>query len=181
MGSAFAPGSGWVAVLVSLVAATFIPGITMGITAFCLPRSVTKNSDGHWAERARCLFSFKAVRIYSLSLLPVIYAIGGNLYPHSIMPIPRWTFCSLIFLATFVSTNWATPLLYIPLMKVLLVFLENPERGLPLLALCPVIMAGFRFLSRRRRRMEVRAVFGSLVYEDKGIYARALRKVIPSE
>jgi len=339
MGSAFAPGSGWVAVLVSLVAATFIPGITMGITAFCLPRSVTKNSDGHWAERARCLFLFKAVRIYSLSLLPVIYAIGGNLYPHSILPIPRWTFCSLIFLATFVSTNWAiwrfgrryqlkaesfwqrmrktwahallyilyilfaitavalqdqwnwrcaivliaglvvyfwlqfdgvlrfgrwlgffrpaepelsemvrevahhwqrpapsawlyflgsanafampfarailvtekaralfspdemkavlahelahlhedkitrlvrlfTPLLYIPLMKVLLVFLENPERGLPLLALCPVIMGGFRFLSRRRRRMEVRAdVFGSLVYEDKSIYARALAKL----
>jgi hypothetical protein len=63
-------------------------------------------------------------------------------------------------------------------MKVLLLFLENPERGLPLLALCPVIMAGFRFLSRRRRRMEVRAdVFGSSVYEDKSIYARALAKL----
>jgi hypothetical protein len=103
----FAPGSGWVAVLVSLVAAMFIPIITMEITAFCLPRSVTKNSDGHWAERARCLFPFKAVRIYSLSLLPVIYTIGGNFYPHSMLPIPRWTFCSLIFLASSVSTNWA--------------------------------------------------------------------------
>jgi hypothetical protein len=63
-------------------------------------------------------------------------------------------------------------------MKVLLVFLADPERGLPFLALCPVIMAGFRFLGRRRRRMEVRAdVFGSRVYEDKGIYARALAKL----
>ena len=42
-----------------------------------------------------------------MSLLPVIYAIGGNFYPQSMLPIPRWTFCSLIFLATFVSTNWA--------------------------------------------------------------------------
>ena len=335
----FAWASGWVAVLVSLAAAVLFPIITMGITAFCLPRPRIENPGGHWAERARSLFPFKAVRIYSLSVLPVIYAIGGNLYPHSILPIPRWTFCSLIFLATFVSTNWAiwrfgrryqlkaesfwrrlrktwahaflyvlyilfaimavalpdqwnwrcaivlaaglcvyfwlqfdgvlrigrwlgffrpadpelsemvrevahhwqrpapsawlyflgsanafampfagailvteearalfspdemkamlahelahlhedkitrlirlfTPLLYIPLMKVLLVFLENPERGWPLLALCPVIMGGFRFLSRRRRRMEVRAdVFGSSVYEDKSIYTRALAKL----
>jgi len=71
-----------------------------------------------------------------------------------------------------------TPLLYIPLMKVLLGFLENPESGLPLLALCPVIMIGFRLLSRRRRRMEVRAdVFGSWLHEDKSIYARALAKL----
>ena len=63
-------------------------------------------------------------------------------------------------------------------MKVLLVFLEDPERGLPFLALCPVIMIGFKFLGRRRRRMEVRAdVFGSRVLEDKGIYAQALAKL----
>ena len=39
-------------------------------------------------------------------------------------------------------------------------------------------MAGFRFLGRRRRRMEVRAdVFGSWLHEEKGIYARALAKL----
>jgi Zn-dependent protease with chaperone function len=335
----FAWASGWVAVLASLAAAVVLPIITIGITAFCLPRPKMKDSDGHWAERARSLFPFKALRIYCLSLLPLLFAIGGNFYPHSMLPMPRWTFCSLIFLATFLSTNWAiwrfgrryqlqpepfwerirktgahtllfvlyilfaitavalpdqwnwrfaivliaglvvyfwvqfdgllrigrwlgffrpadpelsemvgelahywqrpapsawlyslgsanafalpfgrailitdkaralfspnelkavlahelahlhedkitrltrlfTPLLYIPLMKILLVFLEDPERGLPFLALCPVIMAGFRFLGRRRRRMEVRAdVFGSRVHEDKGIYARAMAKL----
>lgn len=335
----FAPGSGWVAVLVSLVAAVILPIITMGITAFCLPRSMMKNSDGHWAEHARRLFPFKALRIYSLSVLPVIYSVGGSFYPDSILPIPRWTFCSLIFLATFVSTNWAiwrfgrryqlqpepfwerlrktaahallyvlyilfaitaaalpdewnwrcaivlitgllvyfwvqfdgllrigrwlgffrpadlelsemvrevanhwqhpapsvwlyslgsanafalpfarailvtekartlfspdemkavlghelahlsedrttrltrllTPLLYIPLIKLLLIFLGSPEKGLPFLALCPVILAGFTFLKRRRRRMEIRAdVLGSWMHEDKSIYARALVKL----
>jgi hypothetical protein len=95
----FAPSSGWVAVLVSLATAVVLPIIIMGITAFCLPRPPMKDSDGHWAERARRLFPFKALRIYSLTMLPVIYAIGGNFYPDSILPIPRWTFCSLIFLA----------------------------------------------------------------------------------
>ena len=335
----FAWASGWVAVLVSLAAAVFLPIITIGITGFCLPRPKVKGSDRHWAERARSLFPFKALRIYTLSILPILFAIGGNFYPDSMLPFPRWMFCSLLFLATFLSTHWAiwrfgrryqlqpepfwerlrktgahtilfvlyilfaitavalpdqlnwrfaivlmaglviyfwvqfggllrigrwlgffrpadlelsemvrelahhwehpapstwlyslgsanafalpfgrailvtdkaralfspeemtavlahelahlyedkttrlirliTPLLYIPLFKLLLVFLENPERGLPFLALCPVIMAGFIFLNRRRRRMEIRAdVYGSWVHEDKSIYARALAKL----
>jgi hypothetical protein len=65
--------------------AVVLPIIIMGIAAFCLPRPKIKNSDGHWAERARSLFPFKALRIYSLSFLPVIYAVGGNFYPDSIL------------------------------------------------------------------------------------------------
>jgi Zn-dependent protease with chaperone function len=335
----FALSSGWVAVLVSLGAAVVLPVIIMGLAAFCLPRPRMKNSDEHWAERARRLFPFKALRIYCLIMLPILYAIGGNFYPDSILPIPRWTFCSLLFLVTFGPTNWIiwrfgrryqlqpesfgqrlrniaanallyvlyllfaitaailpeewnwrcavvlsagllvyfwlqfdgilrigrwlgffrpadqelteiarevahywqrptpsawlyysgnanayalpftravlvtekaralfspdemkavlahelahlhedkstrlirllTPLLYIPLIKVILLFLENPEKGLPFLALCPVIMAGLAVLGRRRRRMEVRAdVYGSWLHEDKSIYARALAKL----
>jgi hypothetical protein len=96
----FAPGSGWVAVRISLAAAVFLPIITMGITAFCLPRSRIQNSDAHWAERARRLHPFKAVRIFFLSLLPILYATGANFYPDSLLPIPRLMFCSLIFLVS---------------------------------------------------------------------------------
>jgi len=71
-----------------------------------------------------------------------------------------------------------TPILYLPLIKLLIGFVGNPERGLPFLAWCPVIMAGFIFLNRRRRRMEVRAdVFGSWLHADKSIYAGALAKL----
>ncbi|MBV8280428.1 MAG: hypothetical protein JO170_34915 [Verrucomicrobia bacterium] len=230
----FAPASGWVAVLISVALAVFLPILTMAITAFCLPRTITKNSGEHWAERARSLYPFKAVRIYSLSLLPLFYATAANFYPDSFRPIPRWIFCIVIFLASFGSTNWtiwwlgrryqlqpepfwerlrktaaltllygtiivfaitaaALPdewnlrcavvlcagiLVYLPLIKFLSEFAANPEKGLPLLAWCPVIMAGFIFLNRRRRQMEVRAdVFGSQVHEDKSIYARALAKL----
>ncbi len=335
----FAPSSGWVAVLISLAAAVFLPLLTMGITAFCLPRTRIQNSDAHWAENARRLYPFKAVRIFSLSVLPILYATGANFYPDSLLPIPRLMFCSLIFLTSFGSTNWTiwllgrryqlqpesywerlrkiaalaflygliilfaitaaclpdewnwrcvvvvcagllayfwlqfhgllrigrwlgllrpadlqvsemarelahhwqwpepsvwlffsgsanalalpfarailvtekartlfspdemkavlahelahlyedkvtrlirllTPLLYLPLIKVLFEVVVNPERGLPFLALCPVIMAGFIFLNRRRRRMEIRAdVFGRWLHADKSIYAKALAKL----
>jgi len=106
-----APASGWVAVLISLAAAVFLPIITMGITAFCLPRTRIQNSEVHWAERARRLYPFKAVRIFFLSLLPILYATGANFYPDSLLPIPRLMFCSLIFLASFGSTNWTIWLL----------------------------------------------------------------------
>jgi hypothetical protein len=98
--------AGWVAVLISLGAAVFLALLTMGITAFCLPRTTVQNSEVHWAERARRLFPFKAVRIISLSVLPVLYATGANFYPDTMVPIPRWIFSSLIFLVTFGSTNW---------------------------------------------------------------------------
>ena len=336
------PASGWFAVLISLAAALFLPIITMGIVAFCLPRKRMQNPDEHWAERARSLFPFKAIRILSSSVLPILYGAGASLagfYPDSMLPIPRWMFAALIFLVSFSSTNWTiwrlgqryhlqpesfwerlrksvalaflyapiilftitaavlpdewnwqcavilcagllvyfwlqfggllrigrwlgflspadpevsamarelarywqrpepsvwlfflgranalalpfarailitekartlftpdemkavlshelahldedkitrlvrllTPILYLPLMKVLIEFLVNPEKGLPFLALCPVIVAGFIFLNRRRRRMEVRAdVFGSWLHADKSIYAGALAKL----
>jgi len=102
----FAPSSGWVAVLISFAAAVFLPIITMGIAAFCLPRKLTQNPDEHWSERARSLFPFKAIRIFSLGVLPILYATGANFYPDSMLSIPRWMFCALIFLASFGSTNW---------------------------------------------------------------------------
>jgi Zn-dependent protease with chaperone function len=335
----FAPTSGWVAVLISLAAAVFLPIITMGIAAFCLPRKLMQNPGEHWTERARSLFPFKAIRIFSLSVLPILYATGAGFYPDSMLPIPRWTFGALIFLVSFSSTNWTlwrlsqryhlqpesfwqrlrkigalallyapiilftitaavlpdewnwhcvvvlcagllvyfwlqfdgllrigrwfgllrpadpevsemarelarywqrpepsvwlfflgsanalalpfarailitekartlftsdemkavlshelahlaedkitrllrllTPILYLPLIKVLIEFVGNPEKGLPFLAWCPVIMAGFIFLNRRRRRMEIRAdVFGSWLHADKSIYAGALAKL----
>jgi Zn-dependent protease with chaperone function len=71
-----------------------------------------------------------------------------------------------------------TPLLYLPLIKLLYEVVANPERGLPLFVWYPVIMIGFVFLNRRRRRMEIRAdVFGSWLHEDKSIYAQALAKL----
>ena len=335
----FPPGSGWFAVLISLAVAVFLPILTIGITAFCLPRAKMQNSDGHWAERARRLFPFKILRICSLSLVPVAYGAGASFYPDSLLPIPKWMFCILIYLTGFGSTNWAiwslgrryqlqpepfwerlrktaavvflygpiivftitaaalpdewnwryaivlcaglliyfwlqfggflrigrwlgflrpadpessemarelarhwqrpepsvwlfflgsanalalpfarailltekvwthfspdemkavlahelahlyedkitrlirllAPLLYLALMKLILDLVRNPERGLPFLAWCPVIMAGFIVLNRRRRQMEVRAdAFGSRVHEDKSIYARALAKL----
>jgi Zn-dependent protease with chaperone function len=335
----FGTANGWVAVLISLGAAVFLPLLSMGITAFCLPRTTVQNSEVHWAERARRLYPFKAVRIISISVLPVLYATGANFYPDTMVPIPKWIFGSLIFLASFGSTNWTiwwlgrryhlvpepfwerlrnipariflyapiflfaitaailpdewnwqcaaaicaglvayfwlhfdnlvrvgrwlgflrpadlklsemarelahhwqrpeptvwlffldnanawalpaarvilvtekartlfssdemqavlahelahlyedrvtrlirllTPLLYLPLIKLLYEVVANPERGLPLLIWYPVIMVGFVFLNQRRRRMEIRAdVFGSWLHEDKSIYARALAKL----
>ena len=333
------PASKWVVVLFSLGVALFLPSITMGITAFFLPRTLGQNSEEHWAERARRLYPFKAVRQISLSLLPAMYTTGVSFYPDSILPIPRWTFYLLIFLASFVATNWTiwflgrryqlqpesfwerlrktgahtflyaliilcaitaaalpnelnwqwvvvlfagliayfwlqfdgllrigrwlgflrpadpevsemaravarywqrpepsvwlfflgsanalafpfarailitdkartlfspdemrailghelahlyedkitrlsrllTPLLYLPLIKVICVLITDPERVLPLLVWVPVSMIGFLFLNRRKRRMEIRAdVFGSWLHQDKSIYARALAKL----
>lgn len=335
----FAPASKWMAVLASLAVAVFLPMITMAITAFFLPRKPARTSDGHWAECARRLYPFKAVRLISLSVLPVMYTTATNFYPDSILPIPRWMLCSLIFLASFGATNWTiwvlgrryqlrpesfwerlrktaaytflytliilcgitaallpsdlnwrlvvvlsagliayfwlqfggllqigrwlgflrpadpevsemakelarhwqrpaptvwlfnlgsanalalpfaravlitdkarplfsadellailahelahlyedkvtrlmrllAPLLYIPLLKVLLMMVTDPEKSLPLLVLVPAIMIGFIFVSRRRRRMEVRAdLFGSRLHDDKSIYAQALAKL----
>jgi Zn-dependent protease with chaperone function len=102
----FAPSSGWVAVLISFAAAVFLPIVTMGIAAFRLPRKLTQNPDEHWSERARSLFPFKAIGIFSLGVLPILYATGANFYPDSMLSIPRWMFCALIFLASFGSTNW---------------------------------------------------------------------------
>src|ERR1700722_3509947 len=65
-----------------------------------------QNPGEHWAERARSLFPFKAIRIFSLSVLPILYATGAGFYPDSMLPIPRWTFGALIFLVSFSSTNW---------------------------------------------------------------------------
>jgi hypothetical protein len=101
----FGTANGWVAVLILLGAAVFLPLLTVGITAFCLPRTTVENSEVHWAERARRLYPFKVVRIISLSVLPVLYA-AANFYPDTMMPIPKWMFGCLIFLASFGSTNW---------------------------------------------------------------------------
>jgi hypothetical protein len=101
----FGTANGWVAVLILLGAAVFLPLLTVGITAFCLPRTTVENSEVHWAERARRLYPFKVVRIISLSVLPVLYA-AANFYPDTMMPIPKWMFGSLVFLASFGSTNW---------------------------------------------------------------------------
>jgi hypothetical protein len=68
------PASGWFAVLISLAAAVVLPIITMGIVAFCLPRKRMQTPDEHWTERARSLFPFKAIRILSVSVLPILYA-----------------------------------------------------------------------------------------------------------
>jgi hypothetical protein len=56
----FGTANGWVAVLISLGAAVFLPLITMGITAFCLPRTTVQNSEVHWAERPPPALSFQS-------------------------------------------------------------------------------------------------------------------------
>src|SRR5258708_337607 len=85
-------------------------------------------------------------------------------------------YIAIVNVSGIASQQWSNSLAVS--VKVLLEMVVKRERGLPFLALCPVIMAGFIFLNRRRRRMEIRAdVFGRWLHADKSIYARALAKL----